>query len=231
MRWWSSWGRPPRRRRSPRPRSGRESCCGIPATLLAATGTGWVFCPRARTLLGWIQGTYAVAPSQASLPFHALDTMHYVNGAWYPQGGGGVISDRLADVVSGNGGQFLLRHEATQITLDDGRVTGVVAADPNGETVTVSASTVVAAGDIRQTFLSLLDPAAVPRKLVLGCAATRWLCRRPFCTWSSSATWPLKASPPRTSWWSPRMTCRACSTRPAAGSSPTSRSSGSPLPA
>ena len=64
------------------------------------------FSARARTLLGWFQGTYAVAPSEASLLFHAVLTMAFVNGAWYPQGGGGVISDRLADVVTGNGGEF-----------------------------------------------------------------------------------------------------------------------------
>jgi all-trans-retinol 13,14-reductase len=123
------------------------------------------FSPRARTLLGWFQGTYAVAPSEASLLYHCVLTMAFVNGGWYPRGGGAVISDRLADVVTGNGGQFLQRHEVTQITVDDERVTGVVATDPDGETVTVSASTVVAAGDIKQTFLSLLDPAVVPRKL------------------------------------------------------------------
>jgi phytoene dehydrogenase-like protein len=120
---------------------------------------------RARTLLGWLQGTYAVPPSEASLPFHALISMHYINGAWYPQGGGGVISQRLADVVTSNGGQFLLRHEVTRITVEHGRASGVVASDPDGATVTVTAPIVLAAGDIKHTILELLDPAVVPRKL------------------------------------------------------------------
>jgi all-trans-retinol 13,14-reductase len=120
---------------------------------------------RARTLLGWLQGTYAVPPSEASLLFHALISMHYINGAWYPQGGGAVISQGLADVVTSNGGQFLLRHEVTRITVEHGRVTGVVATGPDGATVTVPAAAVVAAGDIKHTILDLLDPAVVPRKL------------------------------------------------------------------
>ena len=123
------------------------------------------FSPRARTLLGWIQGTYAVVPSEASLLYHAIISMHYVNGAWYPQGGGGVISQRLADVITEHGGQFLLRHEVTGITVENGHVTGITAVAPDGDQVTLTASAVVAAGDIKRTVLDLLDPAVVPRKL------------------------------------------------------------------
>ncbi len=58
-----------------------------------------------------------------------------------------------------------MRHEVTRITVDHGRVTGVVATDPQGATLPVSAPIVVAAGDIKRTFLDLLDPADVPRRL------------------------------------------------------------------
>lgn len=120
---------------------------------------------RARTLLGWISGVYAVAPSEASLVMHGMATRHYLNGAWYPHGGGAVLSESLANVVRTHDGQFLLGHEVTRIHVRDGRVTGVEASGPDGAPVQVTAPVVVAAGDIKHTFLELLDPRVVPSRL------------------------------------------------------------------
>jgi all-trans-retinol 13,14-reductase len=120
---------------------------------------------RARTLLNWVSGVYAVPPDEASLVMHALTSLHYVNGAWYPRGGGAVISQALADVVERRGGQFLLQHEVERILVSGGRVSGVRARDGAGGVVEVSAPVVIAAGDVKRTFLELLDPAVVPVSL------------------------------------------------------------------
>ena len=122
--------------------------------------------PRARAVLGWISGVYAVPPDEASFLMHALATMHYVNGAWYPRGGGGAISDRLADVIRAHGGEILTAHEVTRIQVDSDGVTGVLARDRTGAEVRIAAPTVIAAGDIKRTFLELLDPQDVPRDLL-----------------------------------------------------------------
>lgn len=127
--------------------------------------------PRARTLLAWISGVYAVPPSEASLLMHAMVTMHYLHGAWYPEGGGAVISQRLADVVRAHGGEFVLRHEVTRIVTKSGAVTGVEARGADGTVVGIDAPAVIAATDIKHTFLELLDPQDVPvalRRTVRG---------------------------------------------------------------
>jgi phytoene dehydrogenase-like protein len=121
---------------------------------------------RARAVLGWGTGLYAVAPSQASMLTHAIVTMTYVHGAWYPRGGGAAFSERLADVVGANGGEILLGHEVTRIQVDSDGVTGVLARNREGAEVRLSARTVVAAGDLKRTFLELLDPGDVPRELL-----------------------------------------------------------------
>jgi all-trans-retinol 13,14-reductase len=118
--------------------------------------------PRARTLLGWINGVYAVPPSEASLLMHALVSMHYLHGAWYPQGGGAVISQQLADVVRANGGTFVMEHEVTRILVGPGGVQAVAAVGPDGNTVEIAAPVVVSDVDIKRTFLGLLDPDDVP---------------------------------------------------------------------
>jgi phytoene desaturase len=119
--------------------------------------------PRARTLLGWISFVYAVPPADASFLMHAMVTMHYVHGAWYPRGGGPVISEGLAEVIRAHGGRFLMDHEVTRIQVQGGRVVGVQARDPQGALTTLTAPVVVSNADIKHTFLDLLDPEVVPR--------------------------------------------------------------------
>ena len=118
--------------------------------------------PKARLLLGWIAGTYGLPPSQTPLVVHAMVSMHYIRGGWYPVGGAAVIADRLAEVVSAHGGQFLLGHEVTRIEVSGGAVSGVEVRAPDGALRTLSAPVVVSNADIKQTFLELLAPEDVP---------------------------------------------------------------------
>jgi all-trans-retinol 13,14-reductase len=118
--------------------------------------------PRARTLLAWIDGVYAVAPSEASLLLHAVVTRRYLDGSWYPTGGGQVISDRLAEVVRQHGGRLLLGHEVTRIVVRDGEAAGVMVRDADGAESELAAPVVVSAADLKHTYLELLDPAVVP---------------------------------------------------------------------
>lgn len=121
--------------------------------------------PRARTLLGWLSFVYTVPPSEVSLLMHAIVTMQYLNGAWYPRGGGAVISDRLAQVVRQHGGEFVTEHEVTHIAVRSGRATGIEARGADGTTMFVNAPTVVSDVDVKRTFLDLLDPDVVPLRL------------------------------------------------------------------
>ncbi|MGB7982045.1 MAG: NAD(P)/FAD-dependent oxidoreductase [Candidatus Nanopelagicales bacterium] len=76
-------------------------------------------------LLGWTNGSVAMAPSRMSLLAAASLITDYVEDLCYPQGGSQVISDGLADVVRGNGGEVMLGTEADRILVSQGRVRGV----------------------------------------------------------------------------------------------------------
>ncbi len=124
--------------------------------------------PRLRTVLGYLWGVYGVAPSRVALGMHAMATLHYLRGAWYPEGGARAVSDALVDVIRRNGGEFVLDADVSRILVEDGAVRGVrVEAGPGGtapRAAELHAETVVSGIDIKRTFLELLDPAHVPAR-------------------------------------------------------------------
>lgn len=125
--------------------------------------------PRLRTVLGYLWGTYGVRPAQVALGMHAMVTMHYLRGAWYPEGGARALSGALVEVIERNGGEFLLDAEVSRILVADGSVRGVrVAPGPGGtepRARELHAPAVVSAVDIKRTFLELLEPGNVPPRL------------------------------------------------------------------
>ena len=64
--------------------------------------------PRLRTVLSGQHGTYALPPSKVSMLLHAALVMHYLKGAFYPEGGGQVIADRLVEVIEAHGGTIVV---------------------------------------------------------------------------------------------------------------------------
>ena len=124
--------------------------------------------PRLRAVLSYLWGTYAVPPSRAALGMHAAVTLHYLRGAWYPEGGARSVSDALVEVIKRNGGELLLDTDAAAIIVDGGAVRGVrVKPGPGGtepRARELFAETVVSAVDIKRTFLELLDPKQVPAR-------------------------------------------------------------------
>lgn len=122
------------------------------------------FSPRARAVLAHLAGTYGCAPSRASVLVHALLVTHYVNGAYYPEGGGQVLAARLVEVIEAFGGEVrtLTLAEAIEIEVDpaDGRrrVTGVRVRPVHGDGASevLAATTVVSNADLRRTMLDLV---------------------------------------------------------------------------
>ena len=119
--------------------------------------------PRLAAVLSWLTGTIGVAPDEVSLLMHAAVTVHYLNGAWYPQGGGGVITDRLVRTIGLHGGRVLTGHEVTGIIVADGAVRGVRVHTADG-VEELSAPAVISAADLKHTVLEWLPPDAVPRR-------------------------------------------------------------------
>jgi phytoene dehydrogenase-like protein len=121
--------------------------------------------PRLVAVLAGEGGDYALPPSRASLLLHGAMMAHYLSqGAFYPRGGGQVMSDRLAESIEKSGGKLLLSTLVKRILVERGEVRGVVIENKHLGRVTVRAPVVIANSDIKQTLLELLEPEALSRR-------------------------------------------------------------------
>lgn len=121
-------------------------------------------------LLGWTSGSLGLPPSQLSLPIAGRMVEHYLGGLAYPQGGSRMITEGLADVVRKHGGQVRLGVEVTQIVVHGGRVRGIQLRSasldsPPDPPENIAAPAVVSAIDLEHTYLRLLPPDLVPRRM------------------------------------------------------------------
>ncbi|MFN8546031.1 MAG: NAD(P)/FAD-dependent oxidoreductase [Candidatus Binatia bacterium] len=116
-----------------------------------------------RAILVAQNGTYAVAPGRVSSILHAgLQNHYFIDGGWYPEGGGQVMADRLVDAIEEAGGHVRLRTRTTRITVRDGRVTGVTVDSRHLGSLAVEAPVVVSNADLKRTVLELVGPEHFP---------------------------------------------------------------------
>ncbi len=98
-------------------------------------------------------GLYGSAPSQTVVSIHAMLVDHYMEGAYYPVGGGQVFPARLVQVIEALGGEVRTCTPVDEICVVDGAVTGVRTAQGM-----ISAPTVVSNADYKRTVLELVGP-------------------------------------------------------------------------
>jgi all-trans-retinol 13,14-reductase len=122
--------------------------------------------PKLRAVLLGQHGDYAVPPSEASALLHAGLTNHYFKGAFYPKGGGQVISDALADTIEANGGAVLLRRGIAEIIVENGRAVGVRTEERRGVSHVVRAHVVVSNADLMATCRDLIPADELPASWV-----------------------------------------------------------------
>lgn len=108
--------------------------------------------PRLQAVLAGQSGDYALPPSKSAALMGAGLVAHYVNGAYFPRGGGQVPSDRLAEAIERNGGKILLRTSARRIEIENGRVVGVEIENRHFGVRRVRAPVVISNADLKQTM-------------------------------------------------------------------------------
>ena len=117
---------------------------------------------RLRAILLGQHGDYALPPSEVSVLLHLGLANHYFKGAYYPVGGGQVLSNELADVIEANGGSIHLRCGIDKILVEDGQVVGV-RTEPKRDVVhEIRANQVICNADIKRMTTDLLDPNDLP---------------------------------------------------------------------
>jgi all-trans-retinol 13,14-reductase len=60
-------------------------------------------------------GDYGLPPGQSAFATHAVIATHYLDGAWYPDGGAGEIAKATGAIIRAAGGELLVNHEVTGI--------------------------------------------------------------------------------------------------------------------
>ena len=122
--------------------------------------------PQLRAVMLGQSGDYGLPPSQVSALLHAGLATHYFAGAYYPKGGGQVISDELAEEIEANGGTIHLRCGIERVLIENGRAVGVRTETKRGEQHDVRAKVVLSNADLKRTLLELVGPAHLPSDLV-----------------------------------------------------------------
>lgn len=104
-------------------------------------------------LLSYPCGNYGTNSSLTSYYMHATVINHYMDGAYYPIGGPGVITKRLTQQIRRSGGQVLTHVRAVNLCLDDehgsGRTEGVLVMSKRGKLAEVHAPVVICASGIQ----------------------------------------------------------------------------------
>jgi len=121
---------------------------------------------RLKALLASQWADYGLPPAKSAFATHALIATHYLNGAWYPEGGAGTIADAAASVIRDAGGAILVNHAVRRILMDGDRAVGVEAMrqqGKGGQTVLFEAPVVISDAGAWATYRKLLpENAAVP---------------------------------------------------------------------
>lgn len=119
--------------------------------------------PDLAALLAGQCGDYGLAPSEASFFVHALIVNHYATGGYYPEGGSKRLPEAIRAHLQSLGADILLRHEAREILVENGRVSGVRAKFRDEEKV-FTAKRVISTVGSRQTFGRLLRQSSFARE-------------------------------------------------------------------
>lgn len=105
----------------------------------------------ARTVLAAQSGNYGVSPSAVTVGQHVRMIGHYLQGAYYPEGGGQVLVASLVESLESTGGELWTRCPVRRIDVRGGRTVGVTLADGRQ----IRTELVVCNADYRRTVLQL----------------------------------------------------------------------------
>jgi all-trans-retinol 13,14-reductase len=121
--------------------------------------------PRLRAVVTSQWADYGLPPGLSAFATHAVIASHYLNGAWYPDGGAGEIAKATGVVIRAAGGELLPNHEVTRILLEGGRAVGVevnISKGKQGARAEFRAPVVVSDAGAWNTFTRMLPTSALP---------------------------------------------------------------------
>ncbi|MEO8583316.1 MAG: NAD(P)/FAD-dependent oxidoreductase, partial [Flavitalea sp.] len=130
--------------------------------------------PLLKQVLNVQCGDYGLPPGKASFPLHCAAMDHYIDGGFYPMGGGAAIVKAMTTAIKKNGGEIRTGMAVKSIITERAgkriRATGVKL--ENGEII--NAKRVLSNADPGKTYLGLVGEENLSRKLKSRLAKTRY---------------------------------------------------------
>lgn len=126
--------------------------------------------PLLKAFLTMQAGDYGIAASETPMILHAAIHAHYLEGAYYPRGGGRSIPKAFIKQLRAHGGDIQVKAEVKRILLDGDTVKGVELADGT----LIHAPTVVSNADPEITYGRLIGREHLPAKMTRKLDHTVW---------------------------------------------------------
>lgn len=97
-------------------------------------------------------GDCGLPPKQSSFLIHALIARHYLEGAYYPEGGAWKIAETIIPVIQQSGGDLLTYANVKKVVIEKGRAVGIEMSDGH----VIKANKVISGAGVFNTFNDLL---------------------------------------------------------------------------
>jgi phytoene dehydrogenase-like protein/NAD(P)H-flavin reductase len=88
--------------------------------------------PELRAVLASQWGDYGLPPARSAFAIHAQIVSHYLQGAWFPEGGAARIARTFEKGIERAGGALLVGQEVLEILTEGGKAVGVRVLDRRG---------------------------------------------------------------------------------------------------
>jgi len=122
--------------------------------------------PLLKKVLNVQCGDHGLPPAQASFPLHCAVMDHYIQGGFYPMGGGGAIVKAMTNSIKKNGGEIRTSQSVKRILIEtNGKKKRAIGIElESGEQI--SAARVVSNADPTTTYLKLVGEENLSKKLL-----------------------------------------------------------------
>jgi phytoene dehydrogenase-like protein len=126
--------------------------------------------PMLKAVLNVQCGDHGLPPFKASFPVHCTVMDHYLEGAFYPLGGGGGIVKAMTNTLKRYGGTIRTKQSVRKILIENKQAIGVELMD--GEKI--FAKTIVSNADPSITYLDLIGKEYLSPSLIKKLARTKY---------------------------------------------------------
>ncbi|PWA09088.1 phytoene desaturase family protein [Flavobacterium laiguense] len=132
---------------------------------------GWhIKDPLLKAVLNLQCGDHGLSPKRACFPVHCSVMSHYLDGGFYPMGGGGGIVKAMTNGVKRNGGEVRVKQDVEKIIVENKKAIGVQL--KSGQIIL--SENVVSNADPSITYLSLIGKSHLSKGLVKKLEKTKY---------------------------------------------------------